>query len=143
MSRANSTFVENSGFVRRFVHICGTKEPAKVARLFNISYQSAKNYLSGRLPNAYVLRSIAETTPYSIHWLLTGEGEKFTDTTEAALELTDEMRGFIKEICLEIISSMTIEEIMDQPENLVVLLPDKIKQEKILEKSRNLAEKEA
>ena len=68
--------IEKNRFVERFVEICGTSEPARVQRLLNISYQAAKNYLLGRLPDATVLKAIAEKTPYSIHWLLTGNGEK-------------------------------------------------------------------
>ena len=143
MSRRNSTFVENSGFVFRFVEVCGTTEPAKVARLFKISYQSAKNYLAGRLPNAYVLQLIAETTPYSIHWLLTGEGEKFVNLNEEAqfFELTDEIRDFIKDVCLEAINCVSVEVKTDKLEKVFVLSPDKIKQEKVLEVNE-LSEKE-
>ncbi|HEX6278373.1 MAG TPA: hypothetical protein VFZ49_00030 [Pyrinomonadaceae bacterium] len=65
-------------FAARFAEICGTTEPARIQRLLNISYQAAKNYLNGRLPDARVLLTIADRTPYSIHWLLTGRGEKFS-----------------------------------------------------------------
>jgi hypothetical protein len=73
---------EKKDFVERFVEICGTSEASEISRLLDISYQAARNYLGGRLPEAFVLLSIAEKTPYSIHWLLTGRGEKFTDNTE-------------------------------------------------------------
>jgi hypothetical protein len=70
----NSTRTE---FVERFIEVCGTSEPSKVQKLLDVSYQAAKNYLQGRLPDSYVLKTISERTPYSINWLLTGQGEKF------------------------------------------------------------------
>ena len=140
MSRRKLTFVENSDFIHRFVKVCGSKEPAKVARLLNISYQSAKNYLAGRLPNPYVLRTIAEITPYSIHWLLTGDGEKFTKTNamDDTLELTDEMRDFIKAVCLEAMEHTAAEDIIQNPETVILLSSDKIKKEKVSEESKDL-----
>lgn len=142
MSRRKLTFVENSDFVRRFVKVCGTKEPAKVARLLNISYQSAKNYLAGRLPSPYVLRTIAEITPYSIHWLLTGEGEKFSNINaeENTPELTNEMKDFIRQVCMEAIEHIPVEDIIHSPETVVILSSDKIKQEKISKEFQDIAE---
>ena len=78
MSSPPRKFLSESAFVARLAEACGTSEPARIQRLLNISYQAAKNYLNGRLPDTRVLLTIAERTPYSIHWLLTGEGEKFS-----------------------------------------------------------------
>ena len=77
MSSDDSRCDENGLFGVRFAEVCDTAEPARIQRLLNISYQAAKNYLNGRLPDPRVLLTIAERTPYSLHWLLTGEGEKF------------------------------------------------------------------
>ncbi len=77
MSSEDLRYDENSPFGVRFAEVCGTTEAAKIQRLLNISYQAAKNYLNGRLPDPRVLLTIAERTPYSLHWLLTGQGEKF------------------------------------------------------------------
>ena len=74
----SSTDHQNSDFGSRFAEACGTSEPARIQRLLNISYQAAKNYLNGRFPDPRVLVTIAARTPYSLHWLLTGEGEKFS-----------------------------------------------------------------
>jgi hypothetical protein len=69
--------------------------------LLDISYQAARNYLGGRLPDAYVLVSVAEKTRYSIHWLLTGRGEKFADNTENTEEqlFFEKLRDAAKEGC--------------------------------------------
>lgn len=144
MSRRKITFVENSDFIFRFIEVCGTTKPAEVARLFKISYQSAKNYLAGRLPNPYVLQIIAETTPYSIHWLLTGEGEKFVNlkADEKTLELTDNIRNFIKEVCLETISFVSVEIKSDKQEKTFILSPDNVKQEKLLEDTELLVKED-
>ncbi|HKQ06640.1 MAG TPA: helix-turn-helix domain-containing protein [Blastocatellia bacterium] len=75
-STQTSTNVENVEFVTRLIEACGTDEPAEIQRKVGLSYQGAKNYLSGRLPKAEELMKIANSTDVSIHWLLTGEGPK-------------------------------------------------------------------
>jgi hypothetical protein len=156
MSRRNSTIVENAAFVVRFIEACGTSKPAKIARLLNISYQTARNYLDGRLPESYILVYIAEITPYSIHWLLTGEGKKYAKPAEP--ELPDEIRNFIRygcveyipeekrdlirNVCKEIILSIPAEEKTENKEKIVILTSDKIKKENILEEDENLSERE-
>lgn len=85
-------------FATRFAEVCGTAEPARIQRLLNISYQAARNYLNGRLPDARVLLTIADRTPFSIHWLLTGKGEKFSlssgteDTPVLARQISELIR---------------------------------------------------
>ena len=88
----------NVKFAARFAEVCGTSEPARIQRLLNISYQSAKNYLNGRLPDPRVLITIAERTPYSLHWLLTGTGEKFSiiSGSEDTLPLARQISALIK-----------------------------------------------
>ena len=91
----------NREFIKRFIEVCGSAEPAVIQRSFNISYQAAKNYLEGRLPDTRVLLEISKRTPYSIHWLLTGRGNKFA--AEAAPQntavFTDQIREMIREEC--------------------------------------------
>ncbi len=101
MSSRKLKNIEKKDFVERFVEICGTSEASEISRLLDISYQAARNYLGGRLPDAYVLLSVAEKTPYSIHWLLTGCGEKFADNTENTEDqlFFEKMRDAAKEGC--------------------------------------------
>ena len=84
---------------------------------------------------------IAENTPYSIHWLLTGEGEKFVSLDGNDFELTDEIRDFIREVCMEAINCVSVEVKSDKHKKIFFLSSDKIKQEKMLEESE-LLEKE-
>lgn len=86
-------------FGSRFAEACGTSEAARIQRLLNISYQAAKNYLNGRLPDPRVLLTIAERTPYSLHWLLTGQGEKFSlpSNPEDTLPLARQISFLIKQ----------------------------------------------
>ncbi|MEQ1765357.1 MAG: hypothetical protein ABL984_19670 [Pyrinomonadaceae bacterium] len=71
--------------------------------MLNISYQAAKNYLNGRFPDPRVLLTIAERTPYSLHWLLTGEGEKFSiparsdDTLPLARQISQLIRQEVED----------------------------------------------
>lgn len=95
----SSTESVKDDFGGRFAEACGTGEPARIQRLLNISYQAAKNYLNGRLPDPRVLMTIAERTPYSLHWLLTGQGEKFSlpSSPEDTLPLARQISFLIKQ----------------------------------------------
>lgn len=95
MSSAKKKVDKN--FVKRFIEVCGTNCPKTVSEKINISYQAAKNYLQGkRIPESYILLSIAEQTPYSVHWLLTGKGDKFVYDS-----LKDDLKGLIKSLTEE------------------------------------------
>ena len=135
MSRANSKKVENINFVDRFTEACGSSQAADIARLLNISYQAAKNYLEGRLPDSSVLIAIAEETNYSIHWLLTGQGDKFVENAlrEDTLLLSGKLREFVRRECRELINEALSNEAA-QPKT-VVLTSEKIKEEKVLDKA--------
>ena len=136
--------VVNFDFVRRFTEVCGTSQPAEIARLLNISYQTARNYLSGRLPDAKVLIAISERTNYSLHWLLTGKGKKFveTESVQDALLLSDQLQKFVRRECAELISEAIESQNENAQSKVVVLTPDKIKEEKVLDKTIKLPGKQ-
>ena len=93
MSSEKTTTVENSVFVSRLVELFGTRKPAEIGRKLNIDYQTAKNYLGGRKPNAEVLEKIVEVTDVSLNWLLMGQGPKFLREefdVERAVALNDD-----------------------------------------------------
>lgn len=132
MSSKESTIGEKKDFIKRFAEVCGTGEPAEISRLLKISYQAARNYLDGRLPDANILLSIAEKTPYSIHWLLTGRGEKFVvapENTEEEL-LLEKMRGVVKEGCTAAINETLVENPEAFSPKTVVINKDKVLNEK-------------
>lgn len=79
MSSRKQKKVEKSEFIDRFVEICGSSQPMEISESLNISHQAVRNYFKGRLPDAKILMTIADNTPYSIHWLLTGRGAKFVE----------------------------------------------------------------
>ena len=144
MSSRKLENLENFSFVERFIEVCGSNQPNYIARLLNISYQAAKNYLQGRLPDTKVLLVISEKTSFSINWLLTGEGEKFVKDSlnQDTLLLSDRMRTFVREICLEVINEMLNTQKDSTPQKIVVLTSEKIKEEKILDESVVLSENE-
>lgn len=135
MSRRNSTYSENNNFVERLIEVCGTSKPAEMSRLLDVSYQAAKNYLQGRLPDSNVLLTISERTTYSIHWLVTGEGKKFVEISEKKGRgiFTDEMRAFVRRECLDIINEVLSK--LKEPINqkVVVLSSDRIKEERMID----------
>lgn len=148
MSSENFTQRETVDFVTRLIEICGSSQPADVARILKVSYQAAKNYLDGRLPDSKILLIIAEKTPYSIHWLLTGQGNKFVETSnprENTLLAQDHLRTFVRRECLqvvdEILHSQTQLAENESSSRIVVLTPDKIKEEKVAENPDVLASK--
>jgi len=142
MSSKKLTISKNFSFVERFIEVCGSSQPNEVAQLLNISYQAAKNYLQGRLPDSKVLIIISEKTPYSINWLLTGEGKKFVKDSinQDTAILSDQMETFVRQICLEIIGEMLSNRNDLAQQKVIVLTSDNIKEEKILDESAVFSE---
>lgn len=135
MSRKEAISAKKLAFIERFTEVCGSSQPTDIARLLDVSYQAAKNYLQGRLPDSSVLIVIAEKTPYSIHWLLTGKGKKFADInlTEDTEILTDRLRAFIRDECQKVVGeilSVTVEDAAQ--EKVIVLRSGDIKEEKLI-----------
>lgn len=122
-------------YVERLVEICGTKQPTELAQILDTSYQAARNYLNGRLPEANILLKIAERTPYSIHWLLTGEGEKFTlkEGNLNAILISDQMKTFVRQQCLEVFNELFNKQEEIAQEKIVRLTSSQIKAEKKLD----------
>jgi|CXWL01.1.fsa_nt_gi hypothetical protein len=131
----------DNGFIRRFIEVCGTSEAVKIQRLLNISYQAAKNYLRGRMPDTSILLTLSERTPYSIHWLLTGRGKKFVDdhgdlnTPVSAGQFEQSVRR----ICVEVINEMNGRKEPTLPK-IVVLQPEDILSEKAVENAVTLTD---
>jgi hypothetical protein len=128
MSSTKSNVSRATDFAVRFVEACGTSEPARIQRLLNISYQAAKNYLSGRLPDARVLITIGERTPYSIHWLLTGQGEKFSipARTEDTLPLARQISELIRQEVKGAVSEALAKQTPEAGGRTIVLRPDDV-----------------
>ena len=130
---------KNSEFIARFVEACGTSEAAKVQRLLNIPYQTAKNYLGGRLPQADMLITISQRTSCSIDWLLTGRGKKFTN--ELRMEdtpiPTGQFEASVRRICVEVINEINGRQEASQPK-VVVLQSSELMSEKVLDEAKTL-----
>lgn len=127
---------EENNFVTRFTEVCGTSEPAKIQRLLDISYQAARNYLQGRLPDSYVLRIIAERTPYSINWLLTGKGEKLisANVREDTPLSARQIRDLVRSECVEVINALLVSQ-ESTKQKVVVLQSASLKSERVKESS--------
>ena len=110
-------------FTERFIEVCGSSRPTDIQQLLGISYQAAKNYLSGRLPNTEVLLAISERTPFSIDWLLTGRGKKFIDKAMSVdtPPPAGRMESFVRQICVEVINEMIPER--EPNRSRIVVLP--------------------
>lgn len=137
MSRAKTITSENFAFVERLIEVCGSSEPVRIQRLLNISYPTARNYLDGRLPHASVLKVIAERTPYSLNWLLTGRGKKFAESSshQDTLISAGQIEAFVRKICVEVINEMVGSQQTAAQSKVVVLQSDKLKTEKVMEES--------
>lgn len=135
MSSKKSKNLKNFSFKERFIEVCGSNQPTEIAQLLKISYQAAKNYLQGRLPDTKVLTVIAEKTPYSLNWLLTGEGEKFIKPSlnQDTLLLADQIRTMVREVCVEVIGEMLSGQNDSTQQKIVVLASEQIKEEKVLD----------
>jgi transcriptional regulator with XRE-family HTH domain len=49
---------------------------AEIARKLNVTKSTIGNYMDGRIPPAETLIEISRLTSCSLHWLITGEGER-------------------------------------------------------------------
>lgn len=129
--------MENFDFKARFVEICGTSQPRAISKMLGVSYQAAKNYLSGRLPGTRVLLIISVKTTCSIHWLLTGEGDKHIKNKPKKRKptLTDEMRSLVRRECLEVFNDLITDSKEVSQQATVILTSDEIKNEKVIEES--------
>ncbi|MCP9496262.1 MAG: helix-turn-helix domain-containing protein [Pyrinomonadaceae bacterium MAG19_C2-C3] len=96
-SRKILTFVQHAEFTKRFIAACGSSEPAEIARNLGIPYQSAKNYLQGRLPATEVLLTIVEKTGVSLDWLITGRGPKYPNGIVAPHPISSKLTLFFIE----------------------------------------------
>jgi hypothetical protein len=136
MSRANRKKNDYPQFAVRFIEACGTSHPVKIQQLLNISYQAAKNYLDGRVPEPQILMIIAEKTPYSIHWLLTGRGKKFVDHDPGpdTPVLSRQMEESVRRICVEVINDFSGRQTAAQPK-VVVLQSGKVLSEKVMQET--------
>ena len=140
MSRAKPQAKQNIEFIDRFVEACGTSQPARIQRLLNISYQTAKNYLNGRLPNAETLITIGMRTSCSIDWLLTGRGKKF-DSGHMPQDTpipTGQMEAFVRRICVEVINEIGGSQEAAQAK-VVVLQSSELMSEKVMDEATSLA----
>ncbi|HMJ08864.1 MAG TPA: hypothetical protein VK468_07655 [Pyrinomonadaceae bacterium] len=96
-----------------------------------ISNQAARNYLDGRVPDTRVLLRIADRTPFSIHWLLTGRGEKVVlrgANADTALS-SGQIKSLIRTECVEVVNELLATR--DETARVVVLDPEKIRSEKV------------
>jgi hypothetical protein len=132
MSSPKMKIIKNMAFIKRLVDICGTDEPARLQRLLNISYQAAKNYLSGRFPNTEMLLIISERTGCSIDWLLTGKGKKFVESepAEDTPLLPGQAQAFVRRICVEVINERFGSQELPK---VVALQPANLREEKASE----------
>ncbi len=130
---------KNPEFVLRFIEACGSAQPAKIQRLLNISYQTAKNYLDGRLPKSEMLVSISQRTSYSIDWLLTGHGKKFVDTLRIGDTplATGQFEALVRQICMEVINENYGRQEISQPK-VVVLQSSELMSEKVMDEAHAL-----
>ncbi len=73
-----------AGIKERLLAAYNLPELGELARYLEISYQTLQHYFIGRtpLPSALLLR-FSEDTHISIHWLLTGQGEKHPGVSPA------------------------------------------------------------
>src|SRR5438067_2329597 len=134
---------DKADFIRRFIDIFGTSRPAEVARLLDIPYQSAKNYLNGRVPSAAALVSISEITSCSIDWLLTGRGKKFLDDAPPADTPLParQLEAIARRVFVEVINEMNVSQDTAQ-QKIVRLQSSELMSEKVVDAPKTLTGRE-
>ena len=67
-----------SAFGERLLEAFGKDFPkSKIAEVMDVKPSAVTNYLQDRIPDAEKLQLISDFTNCSIHWLITGDGEKY------------------------------------------------------------------
>jgi hypothetical protein len=144
MSSDELEIAEKNKFIERFIEACGSDEPAEIKRLLNVSYPAARNYLDGRIPRGRILLKIAANTDYSLHWLLTGIGEKVVPREPSIRDtpippaVTLES---VREICVQVVSAELDRRLSAEPK-IFVLPTDQVKSEKAMEISDAFSDKQ-
>ncbi len=137
MSNTKSTNLNDIKFAKRFAEICQTSKPAEVARNLDISYPAAKNYLNGKIPNTPTIIHISEVTSCSIDWLLRGIGNKFIENNgyQDTPQPSGELKRLIRDECKKVFAEMMNVQTETEKEKVIVLRPEDIKEEKVLDES--------
>lgn len=111
-----------STFGQRLLEAFGDDVPkGKIAEVLGVKASAVSNYLQDRIPDADKLQAVSDFTNCSIHWLITGEGEKFLNS-EKKVNLDDTFR--------EIVRDMIREEIESVEKNRAEIRGENIKNEK-------------
>ena len=134
---------ENTEFIGRFIEVCGTSRPAEIARLLGIPYQSAKNYLNGRIPSVASLVAFSDRTTCSLDWLLTGRGKKFVDATqqENTPLPAGQLEAIARKVFVEVINEMNVSQAAAQ-QKIVRLQSSELMSEKVMDGSKTLTVRE-
>lgn len=68
--------LEKNGIFTRIADALGTNSVKEIAEKYGISEAAVYNWQKGSVPKVEILADVADSTSTSIHWLLTGQGEK-------------------------------------------------------------------
>lgn len=133
--------VENrkmSAFGERLKEAFETNKIGEIARKMDVSYQAAKNYIEGRIPDADKLKEISDSTNCSIHWLITGKGNKeLTDTKVVGLINEDNLKQVIREVVQEEISNGI--QLQHKIQAIVMAMKTNIKEQDIFDNGNDKA----
>ena len=84
-----------SPFGKRLLEAFGEIRKGKIAEVMQVKPSALSNYLAGRIPDANKLKLISGLTHCSIHWLITGEGEKLV---KPSIDLDATLRNVVQEM---------------------------------------------
>lgn len=107
MSRENEALLQANGFFDRICDALDVKNErgakARIAEIVDVSDNAIGFWEKGEMPGKKSLENIAKIAKRSntsIHWLLTGEGEKFVNTVKT-INLDETFRAVVREIVRE------------------------------------------
>lgn len=70
-----------SDFGRRLKEVFDNATNQEIARKIGVSPPAVQNYVNGRIPDGEKLILISSITKCNLHWLLTGQGDKYVVPT--------------------------------------------------------------
>jgi repressor LexA len=111
--------VEVQSVLEQRIREAFNNQPTKeIANKLGLSYHAVRNYLRGRIPSGVKLIEISQLTGCSIHWLLTGEGEKRVAGPSAS-EIPVNLAPHVKDR-LSGLAAQTGREISEQAAELII-----------------------
>ncbi len=130
-----------TSFGERLLDIFGDVPKGNIAKVLGVKPSAVTNYLQDRVPDGDKLKRISDFTNCSIHWLITGEGEKYLNSNKQ-INLDETFRAVVREIIREELSRTNWEKVigdLEREDQMPVASLGKVNDDAVKAKKRKAA----